>query len=122
MDEVIQRAMREDRLVDITTIGRKTGRAHRIEIALHYLDGRLFISGRPGLRHWYANLLARPDLTIHLKQSVQQDIPARATPITDSAARLEVFSRMRAVGERMGHVNVEEWVGSSPLVELELTD
>ena len=95
MDEAIQQALNQDQLIDITTTGRKTGRPRRIEIWFHYQDGRVYITGTPVRKDWYANLLADPDFTFHLKQSVQQDIPARATPITDKARRREIFSRMR---------------------------
>ena len=33
--------------IDITTTGRRTGEARRIEIAIHNIDGRLYISGMP---------------------------------------------------------------------------
>jgi len=35
---------------DITTTSRKSGDARRIEIRLHALDGKLYITGRPGGR------------------------------------------------------------------------
>jgi hypothetical protein len=38
MNEEIKHALETDRLIDITTIGRKTGNSHRIEIAFHYYD------------------------------------------------------------------------------------
>ena len=120
MDEVIQRALDQDQLIDITTTGRKTGRAHRKEIWFHYQDGRVYITGTPVRKDWYANLLAHPDFTFHLKQSVQRDIPARATPITGKARRREIFSRRRSLEPRMSHLNVDEWTQGSPLVEVEL--
>jgi F420H(2)-dependent quinone reductase len=47
---------RVDRVIDITTTGRKTGEPRRIEIWFHRLDGRYFITGAPGRpRDWYAN-------------------------------------------------------------------
>jgi len=120
MDEAIQRALQQDQLIDITTTGRKTGRPRRIEIWFHYQDDDLYLTGTPGGRSWYANLLAHPDFTFHLKQSVRQDIPARATPITDKANRREVFSRMQSLEPRMSHLNVEDWTERSALVEVEL--
>ena len=122
MDDAIQQALTKDQLIDITTTGRKTGRTIRKEMWFHYMDGRLYITGTPGRRGWYANMVAHPDFTFHLKQSVQRDIPARATPITDTARRREVFNRMWTLEERMARSNVEEWVERSPLVEVELLD
>ena len=56
MDDTIRKALDTDRLVDITTIGRKTGQPHRIEIGFHWIEDDLFICGTPGPRGWLANL------------------------------------------------------------------
>lgn len=120
MDEKVRQALAHDTLIDITTTGRKTGRPRRIEIWFHYLDGRILITGTPGPRGWYTNLMANPQLTWHFKQSVVRDIAAEARPITDEAERRAVFERMRQVEERMGHVDVDDWTKRSPLVEVRL--
>jgi hypothetical protein len=118
MSEQIQRALTHDRTVDITTIGRRSGQPRRIEIWFHTLDGRIYISGRPGLRGWYANVVAHPDFEFHLKESAQADIPARAHPITDPAERRRVLSGVLAgIGHEGG---LEDWVDHSPLIEVEL--
>lgn len=77
----IEQALAADRVIDITTTGRTTGEARRIEIWYHRVDGRLYITGTPGARGWYANLLEHPDFTFHLKESTQADLPAHATPV-----------------------------------------
>ena len=121
MDKAIATALEKDRLIDITTSGRKTGMEHRKEVGFHYLDGKVYVTGRPGRRSWYANLLAKPEFTFHIKQSLQRDVPATAIPIKDQTLRRQVFQRMKAVeGERMQHLDVEEWTAKSPLVEVEL--
>jgi len=49
MDGRIAQALAADRVVDITTTGRKTGQPRRIEIWLWTLErGGYAISGRPG--------------------------------------------------------------------------
>jgi deazaflavin-dependent oxidoreductase (nitroreductase family) len=116
----VRRALEQDTLIDITTIGRKTGLPHRLEIWFHLQDDKLYLTGSPGRRGWYANLLADPNLTFHVKQSMERDIPARATPITDQAKRKEVLGRMRTLEDRMQHVVVDEWAKHSPLVEVDL--
>ncbi len=63
MDSEIDHALKSDSLIDITTIGRKTGKPQKIEIVFHNFDGLLYISGRPGKRDWYANLVAKPWFT-----------------------------------------------------------
>jgi hypothetical protein len=61
MSEQVQLALTHDRTVDITTIGRRSGQPRRIAIWFHNLDGRIYISGLPGRRGWYANVVAHPD-------------------------------------------------------------
>jgi deazaflavin-dependent oxidoreductase (nitroreductase family) len=87
MNREVRTALAEDQVIDITTNGRQSGRPRRIEIGFHNLDGRIFVTGTPGPRSWYANLLANPDLTFHLKRSTKADLPARARAITDEAER-----------------------------------
>lgn len=114
----IEKALQSDRLVDITTTGRKSREPHRIEIAFHYLDGAIYISGLPGRRDWYANLLAGPAMTFHLKQSVQADLPATARPITDDADRRPLLERITARWNRQAQL--EQFIEDSPLIEVEL--
>ena len=118
MDEQIQRALENDRTIDITTTGRNSGQPRRIEIWRYRYDGRTFLSGSPGTRDWYANLVANPEFTFHLKGSVQADLPAVARPITDEAERREVI---RGILEDLGRGSdrFDEWVARSPLAEVE---
>jgi deazaflavin-dependent oxidoreductase (nitroreductase family) len=118
MDNLLKHALETDRLIDITTLGRKTGKPHRIEIAFHNFDGTLYISGKPGKRDWYANLVANPAFTFHLKQSHQADIPAQATPITEEAARRKILSQV--VEKWNKQPEIEAFVADSPLVEVQL--
>ncbi|MEE9199492.1 MAG: nitroreductase/quinone reductase family protein [Dehalococcoidia bacterium] len=122
MNDDIQQALKQDhtdhdRTIDITTSGRKTGLPRRTEIWFHNLDGRIYITGTPGHRDWLANLLANPEFTFHLKSNVQADLPARARPIMDSKERREVMSGI--IGKLEGDRDLDEWVQSSPLVEVE---
>jgi deazaflavin-dependent oxidoreductase (nitroreductase family) len=118
MDATIEHALQTDGLIDMTTIGKKTGKPHKIEIVFHNFDGVLYITGSPGRRDWYANLLEHPQFTFHLKQSTQADIPATATPITDEAERRQVLSKVVAKWNRQNEL--EAFVQSSPLVKVQL--
>ena len=118
MDDRIRRALASDRTIDITTTGRRSGEPRRIEIWFYRYDGRVFLSGSPGTRDWYANLLADPEFTFHLKGSVQADLPARARPITDEAERRAVVAGVLDELGR-GSDNLERWVEGSPLAEVE---
>ena len=92
MNTEVRAALAHGHVVDITTTGRRTGHQRRIEIVFHNIDGRLIITGMPVAerkRAWLSNLESNPHLTLHLKGSVQADVPATARVITDnpSAAR-----------------------------------
>ena len=118
MDGAVQQALERDRIIDITTTGRKTGQPRRKEIWLHNIEGRLYITGTPGSRDWYANLGANPRFTLHLKQSAQADLTAQATSIRDRNQRRDIISRIhQKIG---GNHDLEAWVEGSPLVEAEL--
>lgn len=118
MDEAVRQALSNDTLIDITTTGRKTGSPRRLEIWFHYQDGRIAITGSPGPRGWYANMVADPRFTWHFKQSLERDIAAEARPITDDVERRALFERVRELEERMGHVDVDDWTKRSPMVEV----
>ena len=118
MDPAVERAIENDRTIDITTVGRRSGEPMRIEIWRYRYDGRTFLSGSPGTRDWYANLLANPEFTYHLKGSAQADLPAVARPITDEAERREVVEGILEDLGR-GSADFEDWVASSPLAEVE---
>jgi deazaflavin-dependent oxidoreductase (nitroreductase family) len=119
MDEQVKQALEQGGVIDITTIGRRTGQPRRIEIRFHNVDGHLYVTGTPGRpRDWYANLLSHPEFTFHLKQRARADLPARARPILDQARRRAIIG---AIHQKRGvYRDVEAWVESSPLVAVEL--
>ena len=118
MDEKIAKALASDETIDITTIGRKSGQPQRIEIWFKRLNGRTYITGTPGKRDWYANMLANPHFTFHLKQSIQADLPAHAEPILDEDERRRILADP-VMSWYQGRVrSLEELVEGSPLVEV----
>ena len=119
MDEQVQHALTQGGVIDITTRGRNTGQPRRIEIRFHNIEGQVYITGRPPRRRdWYANLLAHPEFTFHLKESLHADLPARATPILDQDGRRAIIA---AIHQKRGvYHDVEAWVEHSPLVAVEL--
>ncbi len=123
MTRRIVEALASDRIIDITTIGRQSGEPRRIEIWFHRLGDRFYITGTPGRpRSWYANLVANPGFTFHLKQSVSADLPATARPVTDPAERERVFADilvpLHDLTSSPGH-EPAVWIAESPLVEVE---
>jgi deazaflavin-dependent oxidoreductase (nitroreductase family) len=118
VDAAIQAALERDRTIDITTIGRRSGRPRRIETCFYNVDGRIYLSGSPGRRDWYANLRANPDFVFHLKRSLQADLPATARLITDPDERRKVIEGIFRVLGR-DESGVEGWVARSPLAAIE---
>ena len=120
MDERIQHALTRDRTIDISTRGRKTGQLRRTEIWFHHIDGQVYLTGTPGRRDWYANLVAHPEFTFHLKQSTTADLPARATPILDATRRRTIIA---SIHEKLGGArDLDAWVEGSPLMAVEFLD
>ena len=115
-------ALSIDMVVDITTIGRRTGQPRRIEIWAHLLDGAIILAASPGPRSWYANMVANPDsVSLHLKNLPSApDLRVRARPILGEAERRAAFTRLLAQSAfRQGQgLDVESWTRASKLVEL----
>jgi deazaflavin-dependent oxidoreductase (nitroreductase family) len=101
--------------VDITTIGRSSGTPRRIEIWMYAVADRYIITGTPGPRDWYANLLANPALTLHLPNGI--DLDAIATPVSDQGIRRAVFTADKTWWYR-SQTPLENLVATSPMVEL----
>lgn len=123
MNEGVNDALRKDMVVDITTVGRKSGERRRIEIWAHFLEGRVLITGSPGRRSWYANMLGDPSVTLHLKGDLRIDLPATARAVTDPAERRQLLTAIKSASgfEQRRTMDVEAWVTGSCLVELILS-
>jgi deazaflavin-dependent oxidoreductase (nitroreductase family) len=117
VDDAARQALARDRVIDITTTGRKSGRPRRLETWFHRVDGRIYLSGWPGKRDWYANLEADPRFTFHLKGTATADLPATAVLITDADERRRILSRVVSDRESLEH-----WLAGSPLVEIVFDD
>ena len=120
MEDAVRAALERDRTIDITTTGRHSGAPRRLEIWFFNLEGQIVITGTPGPRDWYANLVARPAFTFHLKESVTADLPARAVPVTDEPTRRQIFARLFPLLGRPA-AQLDAWVAESPLVEVDFT-
>ncbi|MBP7042326.1 MAG: nitroreductase family deazaflavin-dependent oxidoreductase [Chloroflexi bacterium] len=118
IDDKIRRALQTDDTIDITTVGRKSGQPRRIEIWFRQVDGRIYITGTPGTRDWYANLLQNPHFTFHLKESVHADLPAQARFINDIDERRRILSAPEMGWYQRQVSSVEDLVAGSPLVEV----
>lgn len=104
------------RTIDLTTIGRKSGKPRRIEIWWFHVDGRFVITGTPGRRDWLANIRANPDVTIHV---AGRDVPARAMPVDDPETRRSVFMDS-STSWYTTQAELDRLVATSPMVEITL--
>jgi deazaflavin-dependent oxidoreductase (nitroreductase family) len=58
--------------LDLTTIGRRTGRPHRIEIWFAAQEGRLYLlAGGRERSDWVRNLQANPEVTVELRDETR---------------------------------------------------
>jgi len=123
----------EQRTIDITTTGRRSGQPRRLETVFYRFEDSIYLSGLPGPRPraWLLNLTAEPQFTFHLKHGIVADLPATATVITDPAERrriladfVEDFNRRNGPGSAWPEAVLEDWVARSPLakVSFEATD
>ena len=117
MSPEVLAALRDDLTIDITTIGRRTGEPRRIEIWYLHIDGRFFITGTPGPRHWLANLRANPRFTFHLKETVTVDLEAVATEVRDEATRTMVIDHAVAQWYRE-QTDRHHLIAAAPMVEV----
>ena len=121
----------EDRTVDITTTGRRSGEPRRIEIVFYRSGDSVYLSGVPAprTRDWLANLAANPRFTFHLKHGVVADLPAVAEVITDPAERrrllagfVDEFNDRNGPDSPWGKAVLDEWVEASPLARVSFPD
>ncbi|WP_420629218.1 nitroreductase/quinone reductase family protein [Candidatus Leptofilum sp.] len=122
MDERIRQALDTNDTIDITTTGRKSGLPRRIEIWFRRVNGRTYITGTPGTRSWYANLLANPSFTFHLKQTIQADLPAIARFVLKLDERRAILADPAMAWYQAQVRSLEDLVAGSPLIEVLFVD
>jgi hypothetical protein len=127
MYDEIQRALREDRLIDIITTGAKSGLPRKTEIWFTNVGGRIIICGTPDAkgeggprarRDWLANLRAHPEFLFCLKESLVVQLPARAVIIVDPEDRRRLMTAPETQWYRDQVASVEDLVEGSPIVEV----
>jgi deazaflavin-dependent oxidoreductase (nitroreductase family) len=107
--------------VDITTRGRRSGRARRIEIWMLHVDGRFFITGTPGHRDWVANLIADPEISVHVDDDGPVTLTGRAAVVLDDDTRRRVLGHPSAAWYR-GQARLDELVARAPMVEVTIIE
>ena len=77
--------------IELTTVGRKTGKAHTKPIWFVVSDGKVIVqAGKDGKTDWYGNLQKTPTATLH---EGDYTFRARATPV-DDPARVEAIHKL----------------------------
>lgn len=110
--------LKDTLIINLSTIGRKSGQWSRIEIWWFYIEGRFVITGTPGPRDWYANVLANPAIRIHAGDA---EWSGTALPITDEAARRRVLTDS-ATSWYSTQSELDALIAGSPMIELRLED
>ncbi len=121
----------EERTIDITTTGRRSGLPRRIEIVFYRFEDEIYLSGIPAprTRDWLRNLEAEPRFVFHLKSGVVADLDAEAGVITDAAERRRVlsefvdqFNARNGPDSEWPEAVLDEWVAASPLAKVTFLD
>ena len=116
MDPELIDRLASTRTIEITTVGRLTGRRRRTEIWWFHVESRFVITGTPGPRDWLANVQADPRLVVH---ALGQDLPASARPITDRSFRRRFFARSdREIDWYLSQAHLDALVDAAPMIEV----
>ena len=73
----------------LATVGRATGRPHRVPLRLVCHGGKLYASRRDAASDWCRNLIRNPEVTVHLRDEV---MPATARLLDDDDIAARVSS------------------------------
>ncbi len=108
-----ERLLKDSQELDLTTTGRKTGKARTVELWFVYEDGLVWLltgKDRNGpTSHWARNLLANPDASLKIGRTVFR---ARATKVDDSETR--VLPLLNAYRAKYGDTTVSQFYGGTP--------
>jgi deazaflavin-dependent oxidoreductase (nitroreductase family) len=104
------------RTVDLVTTGRRSGQPQTVEIWWFHFEDRFIITGTPGRRDWYANVLAHPRVVIQTRHG---DFPATAVSVQDHEFRHRFFSD-GAARWYTTQAELQALVAMAPMIEITL--
>ncbi len=100
----------------LTTIGRRTGRPHRIEIWFGVQDGRMFLmSGGRDRADWVRNLMATPRITVE----VGNEAHVGTARVLQTGTEVDQIARDLLVEKYREGDNLDEWGRTSLAVVIE---
>ena len=105
------------RTVNLTTVGRKSGKPSTVEIWWFEFEDRLVVTGTPGPRDWLANIRSNPKVVIDHRSG---ELAGSATEIEDAEFRRRFFKSNEPRWYR-GQAQLDALVADAPMVELHLT-
>ena len=91
-------------VVDLTTIGRKTGQPRTVELRLLYFNGNFYAtSSRVEGKHWCQNMIKNPAVEIRAKG---EKLSCITKQVTDEALRKRILT-LRDTPAQLGRVVFE---------------
>ncbi|HEU5319085.1 MAG TPA: nitroreductase family deazaflavin-dependent oxidoreductase [Chloroflexota bacterium] len=108
----------------LTTVGRRSGNAHEIEIWFAVLDGALYMmAGGRDRSDWVRNVMKTPEVGVRIKGETRRG----TARVIDAAAEPELDARVRRVvcekyGELEANGGLSGWGKTALPVEVRLAD
>src|SRR3954452_1580405 len=93
--------MHRERLLLLTTTGRRSGERHTTPMKFHREDGRLFVIasnvGAPRDPEWFLNLRADPAVTVEIGDEVGSPPGGATASVLEGDDRAQVWERITAL-------------------------
>lgn len=109
-------ALRKEKLIYLTTTGRRTGRPHTVEIWFAYADGRIFLSHEGKHTDWMKNI--RHKARVHARIG-PLDFEARAAVVKESKdlelGKTSLYEKYYGPATR---AKIDDWFELSTILEL----
>jgi hypothetical protein len=108
--------LRKEKFAHLTTVGRNTGRAHRVELWFSLADGRIFLSHEGDCTDWMRNIAKTRRVHIQIGTL---DVEADATILKQGASNeLGKVSLYENYYGRAPKATIDDWFELSTVIEL----
>lgn len=114
MEAHVRRLLETTLTVDLTTIGRNSGRPSTVEIWAWWFEDRYLITGTPGPRDWLANILADPTVFVDVQGN---RVAGRARVVDDLEIRRRFFETRQASWYST-QAELDHLVRAAPMIEI----
>jgi deazaflavin-dependent oxidoreductase (nitroreductase family) len=107
---------KKEKLAYLTTIGRKTGRSHTVELWFAFADGKIYLSHEGAATDWMKNITSNSRVSIKVG-SVHLDAEAAILDecISIKAGQRSLYEKYYG---RATEATIEDWFELSKIVEL----